>query len=145
MIFTIVFLVLLGLALACSLAGLGVSIYYYVEQYSNSNQMSLYGIVASSFFIVYSIFSIIIVCIDGFYIQGKKLSMVDYRFFLDVDVKQFSMFNENILLYSPELVTNQIIPKYEQSAPQPPQRQMHHPQVQSQMQPQMQPLLQSQP
>lgn len=141
MIFTIVFLVLLGLALACSLAGLGVSIYYYVEQYSNSNQMSLYGIVASSFFIIYSIFSIIIVCIDGFYIQGKKLSMVDYRFFLDVDVKQFSMFNENILLYSPELVTNQIIPKYEQAAPQPPQRQMHHPQVQ----PQMQPLLQSQP
>lgn len=101
--------------LALSLAGLGVSIYTFIQDQNTLYDMKLYGIVGSSVFIAYSLFSMVFVAIDRFYLHRNKIGMQDYKFLLDVDIKQFSMDNENILLYTPELLTNQIVPKYQET------------------------------
>jgi hypothetical protein len=75
--------------------------------------MQLYGIVASSVFMAYALISIVIVSIDRFYLEKNKSVINDFKFLLDVNVKQISMENEKVILYAPEIITNQIIPKYQ--------------------------------
>lgn len=112
MAFTIISLSILGVLLVAGLVGLGVSIYFMLTDSSNSYKMIVFGIISSSILVIYALFSITLVSIDGFYLQRKKLDMSEYKFLLDTDIKQYSMLNENILLYSPELVTNQVVPRY---------------------------------
>jgi len=110
----ITFLTLLGIILIAAIVGLGISIYMIIQGGSSYN-MELFGVIASSVFIVFTLFSITVVSVDGFYLDRYRIEMSDFKFLLDIDIKQFSMSNENILLYSPELVTNQIVPRYLES------------------------------
>ena len=60
---------------------------------------------------VYAIITLILMTIDRSRKAKIKSPMSDYKFLLDVHVKQQMNGKDNLLVYSPELFANQIMPK----------------------------------
>lgn len=77
--------------------------------------MKTFGIIASSVLFAYSILTFILMIIDQRHKRKNKNPMKDFKFLLEVQVTQnlaaTSGKNPNVLVYSPELLANQIIPK----------------------------------
>lgn len=72
--------------------------------------MKLFGIIASSIVLAYSVLTFIFMVIDK---RRKKLRspMKDYKFLLEVQVSQNIQGDQNVLIYSSELLANQLIPR----------------------------------
>lgn len=75
--------------------------------------MKVFGMIGASGILAYSILSFLLMCIDR---RRKKRRMAsslkDYKFLLEVQVSQnLQRGKKEVLVYSPELLANQLIPK----------------------------------
>lgn len=77
-------------------------------------KLKIFGIIASGVFIAYAILSIIIAAVDRFYSKPRKNAKTDYKFLLDIEIARLGVTNDNILVYSSQLLNKQVIPTYRQ-------------------------------